>query len=470
MKRLSILARIIMLFLLSVSVAYAADVTPATPIAPTVSEVAINNGANDQRDTHISGTLVTYTDDTDYAIHYHNFASGQGGTVPKPAGTYDQLSEVNGSTIVFSRTGGGELSVYTFDVNAPGSGAQEIAPQSTMSFRRNPAVGNGTIAWEDGSFGSSTASFEIMVYDTASGSLTRVTNDLVQDREPALSPDGSTLVWTKCASDKICDVWQATRADNWQARQLTGGANQPNGEEWHVDTNGTIVVYNSIRNGEDDLYWQAVGGGPETRLVMPGWQYEDHIAGDLISFDVRADLNSQSDIYVYDLATGLLYRLTDTPVEEMHNDISIGPDGKVNVVWARFKPANPYDLDIYGISFARQPRASLGVQPLFDQTRSYKLGSVVPIKLQVLNAQGRNISSSSLVVHATGALQKDNTAASLTVESPGAANPDNDFRYDATLSGYLYNLSTKNLSVGTWELQFKVGSDPTIYRIAFDLR
>jgi hypothetical protein len=190
----------------------------------------------------------------------------------------------------------------------------------------------------------------------------------------------------------------------------------------------------------------------------------------LISFDVRADSNAKADIYVYDLATELLYKLTDTPVEEMHNDVSVGPDGKVNVVWVRTKAVQPYDMDIYGLSFARQPRVALAVQPLFDQTRSYKLGSVVPVKLQITNAQGSNISSAALVVHATGVLQKDSTANALAVESPGTSNPDSDFRYDSALSGYIYNLSTRNLSVGTWELQFKVGSDAATYRVVFDVR
>jgi hypothetical protein len=58
----------------------------------------------------------------------------------------------------------------------------------------------------------------------------------------------------------------------------------------------------------------------------------------------------------------------------------------------------------------------------------------------------------------------------LGVESPGNANPDNNFRYDATLPGYIYNLSTKNLAVGTWELQFNVSGSSAPYAIQFDLR
>lgn len=470
MKGLRLFSKLAALVLLSASVAQAADVTPPAPITPMATEVTINNDATSQRDTHISGTLVSYTDDANYDIHYYNFATGQGGSVPKPAGAYDSLSDVNGNIIALTRLGSGKSAIYTFDVSAPNVDPREIAPQSTTTIRRNPAIGNGTIAWEDQSFGGSGFPSEIVVYDIASGSTLRITNDQLEDRFPALSSDGSTIVWAKHGTSNTWDVWQATRTDNWMPKQLTGGANQPNGEEWYPETNGTIVVYDSIRNGQNEIYWQPIGGGPESKLVLTGYQYDPHIFGDLISFDAKADANARADIYVYDLSTELLYKLTDTPEDEMHNDISIGPDGKVYVSWARQKQVSPYDLDIYGLSFARQSRPSLTVQPAFDQTRSYKLGSVVPIKLQITNAQGSNVSSSSLVVHATGVKQKDSTAGPLIVESAGVANPDSDFRYDATLSGYIYNLSTKNLSVGTWELQFTVGNDAATYRVVFDLR
>lgn len=49
------------------------------------------------------------------------------------------------------------------------------------------------------------------------------------------------------------------------------------------------------------------------------------------------------------------------------------------------------------------------------------------------------------------------------MESVGNANPDNNFRYDSTLGptgGYIYNLSTKGLSTGTYALTFSVSGDP----------
>ena len=52
----------------------------------------------------------------------------------------------------------------------------------------------------------------------------------------------------------------------------------------------------------------------------------------------------------------------------------------------------------------------------------------------------------------------------------GNANPDANFRYDATLGGYIFNLSTRNLAPGTWELRFTIGGDSVPYAIRFSLR
>lgn len=61
----------------------------------------------------------------------------------------------------------------------------------------------------------------------------------------------------------------------------------------------------------------------------------------------------------------------------------------------------------------------------------------------------------------------------LAMAEVGNANPDNDFRFDATLrgsGGYIYNLSSRGLSTGTWTLQFTASGDPLPHSVQFDLR
>jgi hypothetical protein len=59
------------------------------------------------------------------------------------------------------------------------------------------------------------------------------------------------------------------------------------------------------------------------------------------------------------------------------------------------------------------------------------------------------------------------------VEDAGNANPDSNFRFDASLGGsggYIYNLSTKGMSTGTWALRFRATGDPTLHRLEFQLK
>ncbi len=70
-------------------------------------------------------------------------------------------------------------------------------------------------------------------------------------------------------------------------------------------------------------------------------------------------------------------------------------------------------------------------------------------------------------------LTKSDNSASSVVDDSGAANsPDMNFRYDATLNGYIFNLSTKGLTTGTWVVTFTVNgvSDPSYYYVHFDVK
>jgi hypothetical protein len=106
---------------------------------------------------------------------------------------------------------------------------------------------------------------------------------------------------------------------------------------------------------------------------------------------------------------------------------------------------------------------------LYDQTKSHRQGSTVPIKLQICDAAGANQSAAGIVITAAGLTAQDNTASS-NVDDSGSANPDSNFRYDPTLAGYIYNLSTKGLSTGTWVLTFTVTGDPVAHTVQFDVK
>jgi hypothetical protein len=106
--------------------------------------------------------------------------------------------------------------------------------------------------------------------------------------------------------------------------------------------------------------------------------------------------------------------------------------------------------------------------PLFDQTRSAHSGATFPIKLQLCDADGDDVSSPMIVVHASSLSAVSGFSG--TPDAPGNANPDNDFRFDATLGptgGYIFNLSTGGLASGTYSLQFIAGTDPITHSVNF---
>ena len=96
---------------------------------------------------------------------------------------------------------------------------------------------------------------------------------------------------------------------------------------------------------------------------------------------------------------------------------------------------------------------------LYDSTKAKKSGSTFPIKLQFCDANGNNLSSPTITVPAQSVTMVS-TSAPAPLDDSGNANPDFDFRYDPTLPGYIYNLSPKGISTGTYNLNFIVSGDP----------
>ena len=110
--------------------------------------------------------------------------------------------------------------------------------------------------------------------------------------------------------------------------------------------------------------------------------------------------------------------------------------------------------------------------PLFDQSKAAKSGSVIPIKLQLCDADGANVSSSAIGLRAQGVSLVSSLGPG-TLADAGNANPDNDFHYDAALGGtggYIFNLSTQGLGRGTYRLRFTVGDDPAVYAVEFQVK
>jgi len=112
------------------------------------------------------------------------------------------------------------------------------------------------------------------------------------------------------------------------------------------------------------------------------------------------------------------------------------------------------------------------LETFYESDKAHKAGSTVPVKLQLLDNAGANISSADKVVHAVG-ISLVTSETSGTVADSGNANPDQDFRFDPTLGetgGYIFNLKTTGYAPGTYRISFTVGSDPYVYTTQFQVR
>jgi len=127
------------------------------------------------------------------------------------------------------------------------------------------------------------------------------------------------------------------------------------------------------------------------------------------------------------------------------------------------------DGNFNGTSATGSLTASYNVCPLYDQTRAHMSGSTIPIKLQLCDTSGRNLSSQSTIVTALGIAKLSNTSFGQP-QDPGNSNPDDNFRYDEGLSGYIFNLKATNVTTGIYNLYFKAGNDPTVHTLQFQIR
>jgi hypothetical protein len=154
------------------------------------------------------------------------------------------------------------------------------------------------------------------------------------------------------------------------------------------------------------------------------------------------------------------------------NNLSIyhNENGVLMDVTAVSPPRDYSTLTVYAVTNSFSPfylvRRGQHLKLLFDQTKAYKRGSTVPIKLQILDSVNTNISSANLALNAHTLMQVGGNTSNPIVDS-GNANPDYNFRYDSALGGtnggYIFNLSTKGLNAGTYVLSLYVGADHSFF-------
>ncbi|MBA2753300.1 MAG: hypothetical protein H0U40_02400 [Chloroflexia bacterium] len=262
------------------------------------------------------------------------------------------------------------------------------------------------------------------------------------------------------------------------------------GFEDPVVNTGSFAVLNAI------LGWTLAYG--------PGIEVQNRVAGTPNGGNQHVELDSRGSSAMYqDIATvpGVSYTVSfwvspRPNVSAADNVLSASWDGGVletissglggsETVWVQYAYSVTATSSLTRLQFAdvgvsnslgsylddvSVVEVQYGICTLYDASKPVKSGATKPIKLQLCDSAGNNLSSPSLVLHAVNLIKVDGTVTSTAVEDAGQANPDWDFRYDADLAGYIYNLSTGGLTTGTWQLLFTVNGGQTVYGANFDVK
>jgi len=94
----------------------------------------------------------------------------------------------------------------------------------------------------------------------------------------------------------------------------------------------------------------------------------------------------------------------------------------------------------------------IGFLPPLNLGKSYKLGSTIPIKFNLTDVDGNYISTAQATIMLQKHLAYEPIGEPIEPTSKGRSNIGNTFRYDELNEQYIYNLNTKALSVGIWQI------------------
>jgi hypothetical protein len=213
------------------------------------------------------------------------------------------------------------------------------------------------------------------------------------------------------------------------------------------------------------LFDFSIAATPSTNSVSPGGS---------VGYNVTT-----ASIYPFGFPSNVTYSVSGLPsgatASFSANGQTVPGASTLAVTTASSTPAGNYTLTITGTGGIQTHSASVtlvvsyNICLLYDPTFAKKSGSTYPIKLQICDANGNNLSSSSIILQAQSVTRASNNAPG-PLDDSGNANPDFDFRYDSTLAGYIFNLSLKGISTGTYNLNFTVSGDPVSHSASFQVK
>ena len=271
------------------------------------------------------------------------------------------------------------------------------------------------------------------------------------------------------------DMIQETTGFAQVAVLVTGGTADlgttadPGGNTINVNGTGTLIINNTATpvNSFGNT-WEMQGtavAGPVVVKTTPTitttggsfiYDEQPHPATGSVTGVNGENLGTPTFTYSYTDDNGHVVALAGPPVDPGYYTVTASFAGNDN-----YGPADPATATIM---------IAYEVDTLTDLSKAFHAGRTIPIKLQLTDANGNNISSPNIDVTATRLdLVTGTETTQVALQDAGNANPNDQFRYDSSLQGYIFNLSTKDLGAGEYDFSWMAGDDPTPHVLNFQL-
>jgi hypothetical protein len=173
----------------------------------------------------------------------------------------------------------------------------------------------------------------------------------------------------------------------------------------------------------------------------------------VIAFESATSAGAAADLYVYQISTNTVFRITDTPLnDETLNDVTVLPNGDVRVVWAADDDASQaFARNVYAQTFTL-PAATYSFTGFFQPVDNLptlnitSAGSGIPVKFSLGGDQGLGIFAAGYP--ASSPIQCDASQPGAVIEETVSAG-NSSLSYDAATDQYNYVWKTQRAWKGT---------------------
>lgn len=216
------------------------------------TNISNGNGSNDIQPSYsIDTEWITFTSDRNRDGAWEIYVADNEGKEQLRV-TYNTGVDVNpvwgpASLIAFESNRDGNWELYTFDVSVSGALPVRVTEDPASDINAFWSPDGETIYFQS----DRDDDWEIYALDLATGDVTQLTDNDLEDQNPVVSHDGSFLIWVQRDVNGVYNLWQMDLA-NGETEQLTDLGVDVVGH--HIAPDDTFIAYAALDGQDYDVY------------------------------------------------------------------------------------------------------------------------------------------------------------------------------------------------------------------------